>query len=158
MAIENVVFRILSDGTALEQVRADPALVTSAFYEGTRLESPLMLSQRLTLQDVEYNGLSVPAGTPVLMMWAAANRDPEVFDDPDSYRLTRQIQHGATFGGGVHLCPGRNVARMLTEIAVTALTAPDVDIALVGDDHEWAAHSLMRQLTALPVTIRRVHR
>ncbi|NGO43084.1 cytochrome P450 [Streptomyces ureilyticus] len=158
VAIENVVFRILSDGTALEQVRADPALVTSAFYEGTRLESPLMLSQRLTLQDVEYNGVSVPAGTPVLMMWAAANRDPEVFDDPDSYRLTRQIQHGATFGGGVHLCPGRNVARMLTEIAVTALTAPDVDIALVGDDHEWAAHSLMRQLTALPVTIRRVHR
>lgn len=158
VAIENVVFRMLSDGTALEQVRADPALITSAFYEGTRLESPLMLSQRLTLQDVEYNGVFVPAGTPVVMMWAAANRDPEVFDDPDSYRLTRQIQHGATFGGGAHLCPGRNVARMLTEIAVTALTAPDVDIALVGDEHEWAAHSLMRQLTALPVTIRRVHR
>ena len=92
------------------------------------------------------------------MMWAAANRDPGVFDDPDSYRLTRQIQHGTTFGGGAHLCPGRNVARMLTEIAVTALTAPDVDIALVGDDHEWATHSMMRQLTALPVTIRRVHR
>jgi hypothetical protein len=41
---------------------------------------------------------------------------------------------------------------------VTALTAPDVDIALAEDDHEWAAHSLMRQLTAFPVTIRRVHR
>ncbi|MEU5264681.1 cytochrome P450 [Amycolatopsis sp. NPDC021455] len=155
MAIANVAFRLLSDEAAHAQVRADPSLVTNAFYEGTRLEPPLILTQRLTLRDVVHDGVLIPAGSPVGMVWAAANRDPEVFPDADSYRLTRPIQHGTTFGGGAHLCPGRNVARMLTEVAITALTAPGVDVALVGEEPDWVPHSIVRQLRALPVTIRR---
>jgi cytochrome P450 len=156
VAIVNVVYRLLSDEAAHAQVRADPSLVANAFFEGTRLESPLMVSQRLALQDVEHQGVLIPAGTPVVMVWAAANRDPEVFTDPDSYQLTRPIQHGTTFGGGSHLCPGRNVARMLTETVVTALTAPDIDIALAGNEPAWVPHCLMRQMTELPLTVRRV--
>ncbi|MDH6493711.1 cytochrome P450 [Streptomyces sp. SAI-127] len=155
VAIVNVIYRLLSNEAAHAQVRADPSLVANAFFEGTRLESPLMVSQRLALQDVEHQGVLIPAGTPVVMVWAAANRDPEVFTDPDSYQLTRTILHGTTFGGGGHLCPGRNVARMLTETVVTALTAPGIDIALVGGEPSWVPHSLMRHVTALPVTLRR---
>ncbi|WP_128381328.1 hypothetical protein [Streptomyces cavernae] len=72
VAIVNVVYRLLIDEAAHAQVRADQSLVTNAFFEGTRLESPLMFSQRLALQDVEHQGVFIPAGTPVVMVWAAA--------------------------------------------------------------------------------------
>ncbi|MET9914429.1 cytochrome P450 [Streptomyces sp. NPDC006476] len=156
VAIVNVVYRLLVDAAAHTQVRADQSLVTNAFFEGTRLESPLMVSQRLALQHVEHQGVFIPAGTPVVMVWAAANRDPEVFADPDSYQLTRPILHGTTFGGGGHLCPGRNVARMLTETVVTALTASDIDITLASNEPAWVPHSLMRHMAKLPLTLRRV--
>ncbi|MPY55915.1 cytochrome P450 [Streptomyces spongiae] len=158
VALVNVFFRLLGNSAAHARVRAEPSLVTNAFHEGTRLESPLMVSQRLALQDIEYEGVFIPAGTPVVMVWAAANRDPEVFTDPDDYHLDRPVQHGTTFGGGAHLCPGRNAARMLTEIALTTLTAPDLDVALVDHEHAWVPNSLMRHLTELPVTVRRVSR
>ncbi|MEV5835462.1 cytochrome P450 [Nocardia sp. NPDC052112] len=157
VGITNVMYRMLIDQSACARVQSNRALVTNTFLEGTRLEPPLMLSHRIALQDLEYDGVFIPLGTPIGMAWAAANRDPLVFDDADSYRLNRQIR-GATFGGGVHLCPGRNVVQMLTVTAVTALTSPDVDITLAGRTHEWIPHTSMRQLAALPVSIRRKNR
>lgn len=68
----------------------------------------------------------------------------------DSYRLTRPIRYGTTFGGGAHLCPGMNVTRMLTEVAVTALTTRDIELALVDRNPEWVPHSIVRQLKQLP--------
>lgn len=156
VAIANVLYRLLIDEAAYAQVRADQSLVSNAFSEGIRLESPLMVSQRLALNDVEYQRVFIPAGTPVVMVWASANRDPEVFTDPDGYQLTRPILQGTTFGGGGHLCPGRNAARMLTETALTALTAPDIHISLESSEPAWVPHSLMRHMSELPLTLRRV--
>ena len=155
VAIANVLFLLLSDPAAHQRVRAEPELVTNAFYEGVRLAPPLMLTHRRTLRDVEYDGLFIPEGTPIGMIWAAANRDPAVFDRTDSYDLTRTVQAGATFGGGVHLCPGRNAARMLTEVALAGLTAPGVEITLAGTEHAWVPDSGARQLAGLPVRLKR---
>jgi cytochrome P450 len=66
VAIVNVLYHLLIDEAAHTRVRADRSLVTNAFSEGIRLESPLMIIQRMSLQDVEHRGVLIPAGTPGL--------------------------------------------------------------------------------------------
>ena len=155
VGIANATLLLLSDAAACQRVRAEPELVTNAFYEGVRLAPPLMLTHRQALRDLEHNGVFIPQGTPVGMIWAAANRDPAVFDRADSYDLSRPVQASATFGGGAHMCPGRNAAKMLTEVALAGLSAPGVEITLAGTGHTWVPGSGIRQLAELPVRIRR---
>ena len=82
IAVANAAHCLLSDPSAVERVRRDPSLAAAAFTEGTRVAAPLMLTTRMALDDVEHDGLRIPAGTPVTMVWIAGNRDPEVFDEP----------------------------------------------------------------------------
>jgi cytochrome P450 len=88
------------------------------------------------------------------MVWAAGNRDPRVFDEPATYRLTRPAHRTTTFGGGAHICPGRSAARMLSEVALRVLMSSEVRVELVGGMHRWIPGSAIRQLDAMPVTIR----
>lgn len=154
LALANATYYLLSNPGAHEQVAADPTLVAAAFAEGTRLASPLMLTTRMALDDVNYDGLAIPAGTPVTMVWAAGNRDPEAFDDPHRYRLDRGLRLSTTFGGGAHICPGRNAAKMLSEIALGVVTGSDFEVELVGDRPEWVPDVAVRYLRELPVRVR----
>jgi len=96
----------------------------------------------MTMEDVEFEGVAIPAGTFVMVNTSAANRDPNVFDDPDHLDITRQ---GAapmqTFGAGAHYCLGANLARrelaealvvMTRRMANVRRTAPAVWKPLVG--------------------------
>jgi len=73
------------------------------------------------------------------MLWAAGNRDPDAFERPNSFDLFRRNQADTTFGGGVHICPGRYVVRMLAQVVLETVFAPDVWIELVGDRPTWMA-------------------
>ena len=114
----------------------------------------MIITYRSALEAFEYRGFSIPQGTPIGMLWAAGNRDPAVFEDPNSYRLMRQQHPNATFGGGIHICPGRNVARVIIDSVLRGLTAPGVAIELTGPV-EWIPRSTMRQPIRMPVVISR---
>lgn len=151
----NCVYRLLSNPAALAQVRNDRSLVTSAVFEGLRLDPPLTLSQRYAMEDFAFEGVQVPKGTQVIMLWGAGNRDPQAFPNPDTYELSRPQRAATSFGGGVRMCMGRSIAQLLIETVVEAVTAPDITVALTGEGCALLPLSLMRQFDTMPVTIAR---
>lgn len=151
----NCVYRLLSNPAALAQVRNDRSLVTSAVFEGLRLDPPLTLSQRYAMEDFAFEGVQVPKGTQVIMLWGAGNRDPQAFPNPDTYEISRPQRAATSFGGGVRMCMGRSIAQLLIETVVEAVTAPDITVALTREGCALLPLSLMRQFDTMPVTMAR---
>jgi hypothetical protein len=97
----------------------EPELLPSAVEEFLRVYSPVTMA-RLATEDVTVNGVTIPAGSRVLMNFPAANRDPEVFPDPDTVVVDRAYNRHAAFGIGIHRCAGSNLARMEMLVALSA--------------------------------------
>jgi cytochrome P450 len=153
-AVAGIMHTLLSDEPSLARVKEDSSLVPSAVMEGLRLHGAALLTQREAAGDFDYDGVAIPSGTALTMLWLFGNRDPAVFEDPNSYKLDRENRNRqTTFGGGLYLCSGKNVVRMLCETAVEVLTRPSVDITLTGD-LQWVPASANHEVEAMPVTIR----
>ena len=90
----------------------------TAVEELLRVYSPVTMA-RLATEDVTINGATIPAGSRVLMNFPAANRDPEVFPDPDTVVLDRAHNRHVAFGIGIHRCAGSNLARMEMQVALS---------------------------------------
>ena len=120
---------LLADPEQTAAVAADPAgLVPAAVEEGLRLIAPIGTQLRSTTQDVEIGGATIPAGEPVALVIASANRDEQRWDDPDRFDLRRVRQQHAAFGFGRHFCSGHAFARQQEAIALRRLfeRLPDV--------------------------------
>ncbi len=152
-AVANVTHSLLSAPEALLQVRANPSLASKAVAEGLRLNPAIILTQREALRDFEYDGIAIPKGSTLSAFWLISNRDPHVFIDPDSFRLDRDNRDKQTeFGGGVYACPGQNMARMFTEVAVRELTRRNVNIIASGPA-QFLASSVLREISTMPIAI-----
>jgi len=90
----------------------DRALVPQAIEELLRFEAPSPVQARYVTRDVEHHGATVPEGSVLLLLTAAANRDERHFDDPDRFDIHRKIDHHLTFGYGIHFCLGSHLARL----------------------------------------------
>ncbi|WP_369138494.1 cytochrome P450 [Modestobacter versicolor] len=133
-------------------VRRDPGLIPNAVNEVVRYESPIRAFGRLAVHDTEIDGVPVPAGSRVLVVYAAANRDERKFPDPDVFDVTRaDAVQQLGFGYGEHGCAGQALARMETESLLAAL-ARSVTRFELGEP-ERALNNLIRALGSLPVTV-----
>lgn len=99
----------------------DPALIVPAVEEMLRFRSPNQLGNRETTQEVEIGGLRIASGTNLHLCIGAANRDPQVFDDPARFDITRKPNRHLAFAGGPHVCVGLTLARMEGRIAIGRL-------------------------------------
>jgi cytochrome P450 len=97
----------------------EPELIPTAVEELLRVYAPVTMG-RLATEDVTVNGVTIPAGSRVLMNFPAANRDPEHFPDPDTVVIDRAHNRHAAFGIGIHRCAGSNLARMEMQVALSA--------------------------------------
>ncbi len=104
-----------------ELVRENPQLVKAAFEESLRWDSPSRMAGRIAMRDVEIDGHVIPAGTRCGLMFAAANRDPRKWTDPDRYDVRRQNLGQLGFGFGVHACVGRVLALLEAEALLGTL-------------------------------------
>lgn len=156
LAVANTLRTLLDHPEVMTELHAEPERISAAVAECLRLEAPVIHLNRIVSADLEYDDLVIPAGTKVLMMWAAANRDPEAFSDPDRFDLTRPQQGVTTFGGGAHICPGRFVASLVAKSLVEALVAERVQIRAAGDIDDWISNHAMCQLRHLPVILERM--
>ena len=119
-----------------EQLRNDRSLIPNFIEEALRIESPVKGDFRLSRVPTAVGGVHVPAGTTVMVLQGAANRDPRRFDDPAAFDPARKNarQHLA-FGRGIHSCPGAPLARAETRVAIERLLDPTADIKISERAH-----------------------
>jgi cytochrome P450 len=149
--------RIVAEDRALaDALRSEPAAIPYFIEECLRLESPIKGAFRLALRDTRLAGVDVPAGSIVMAMNGAANRDPRVFEDPDRFDAKRpNARRHLAFGHGEHFCPGASLARTEARISVERLLARLDDVQLVDPSAlSWAPSFLIRGLDALPLRFR----
>jgi cytochrome P450 len=136
----------------LELLRDDHSLVHQAVDEVLRFEPAALSTTRHTTVDVEVRGRVIPAGQNVLFSLAAANRDPDRFDHPDEFDITRPDIRPLTFGAGVHNCIGAALAHMEAEIALIALIDGAPELRLRDEHCTWQqANPTIRRPTSLGV-------
>ena len=131
--ITNCVWRLLQDRSLWERVVADPNLVNAAIEESLRFDPPVLGLYRTTTHDVELHGKRIPENAKVMLHYAAANRDPEAFDDPDVFSLDRPQRRHLAFGLGVHFCLGSELARLEGRTALSTLIRRFPKLSLEDD-------------------------
>ena len=120
--IGNGVVALLRHPEQLERLRTDPDLWPSAIEEILRFDSPVQMTARTALCDVEMAGQRIATGNMVALLLAGANRDPQVFTDPDRFDITRpNARDHVAFASGVHACLGAALARIEGTTALRAL-------------------------------------
>jgi len=105
----------------LARLKADPRLMPTAVQEMFRFESPLPFFDRYAAEDVEIGGIAYPRGTRFGLLYGAANRDPERFENPDDFDVGRTPNRHLAFGGGAHFCLGNHLARLDMDVIFTTL-------------------------------------
>ncbi|MDG2027696.1 MAG: cytochrome P450 [Acidimicrobiales bacterium] len=135
------------------QVLEDRTLVRSVIDETLRYEPTGHAVARYTMTDVDYHGTTIPAGSAVLLVVAAANRDPRRYEHPDRFDIHRpDIQH-LTFGYGLHYCLGANLARLEGQVALDEFLKRFPEWELDYDEMQLAPTSTVRgweQMTIIP--------
>ncbi|THA27766.1 cytochrome P450 [Streptomyces sp. RKND-216] len=135
--------------------RGDEAWLAGAVEELLRWDGPVeMATWRFATRPLEIGGRQIAAGEPVLVVLAAADRDPDRFGDPDVLDLARSDNQHLGYGHGIHYCLGAPLARLEGQIALSALFGrlPDLQLASNPDDLRWRGGLIMRGLRTLPVT------
>ncbi|GLP79863.1 cytochrome P450 [Mycobacterium antarcticum] len=132
-----------------EQVRDDPELLGAFIEETLRYESPFRGHYRHVVRDTTLAGVDVPADSRLLLMWGAANRDPQQFDSPNEFRLDRSGAKGhITFGKGAHFCVGAALARLEAQIVLRMLLE-QTEWIQADDVGQWLPSILVRRLDYL---------
>jgi cytochrome P450 len=151
VAASTCVFMLLMHPSYLEKVRSDDTLIRPAVHEALRLLSPLTVTLKLARQELEFGGVHIPTNTPVVMLWAVGNRDPGVFADPDRYILERNHGFESTFGGGAHICPGRHVADMISQVALREVLKHPWQLEPGALPPPFIGRSILSQLRSLKI-------
>jgi cytochrome P450 family 142 subfamily A polypeptide 1 len=135
-------------------LRAEPERLPVAIEEMVRWVSPLLNMRRTATEDVEIGGRKIRKGQQVLLMYAAANRDESVFEDPERFDITRHPNPHVAFGIGAHFCMGANIARMELRCMFDAILnrLPRLERAGSGPV-EISAPAFACGLTTLPVRV-----
>ncbi len=134
-------------------VHDDRGLVNNTIEEVLRYESPSPVQARLTMEDMEFHGTTVPEGSAMLLLNSSGNRDERHFPDAERFDVRRDIDHHLAFGYGIHFCLGAALARLEGRIVLDELLNrfPEWDVDL---DTAVRGHtSTVRGWESLPVTI-----
>ncbi|MBN9669591.1 cytochrome P450 [Roseibium aggregatum] len=149
----NGLLTLLKHPDQFEKLRADRSLMPRAIEEMLRFESGSAIIPRAGVEDFQCGDVTIPAGSLAIGLVGAINRDPARFDDPDTFDITRKPNHHSAFGGGPHICIGKALARMTTEVAFNALMDRFSGIELAGEAEWWTDRSDQRGLSTLPLKL-----
>ena len=143
---------LLGDDDAQRALRADPALAPGAVEEMLRWWTPVMTFRRTVTREVELSGVSLQRGDKVVVSFASANRDPEVFVDPDVFDITRpNAKRHLAFGAGPHVCLGAWLARSMMTTMFTRLIERTSWVRAAGEP-VWLQSNFQRGVKRLPIT------
>ena len=149
--IGNGFLALLRHPGQLERLRADPELIPGAVEELLRFDPPVQTGFRCVLADCEVNGQALRRRENVFLLLGAANRDPEVFEDPDRLDVGRRASGHLAFGSGIHHCLGAPLARLAGRIVLEMLLERFRSIKLAGHRPRFRPGVVLRGLESLPV-------
>ncbi|MGR6917525.1 cytochrome P450 [[Actinomadura] parvosata] len=148
-------YMLLQHPESMEALRADPDKIGNAVEEMLRYFTIAELAMaRVAREDVELSGTVIPAGSGVVMLANAGDRDPEAFEDPDRFDIDRDARSHLAFGYGPHQCLGQNLARVELEIVFNTLLrrVPGLRLAVPAEELSFKDDSTVYGMHELPVT------
>ena len=151
--IGNGMYTLLSHPRTLAEVHSHPELVPNAIEELLRFESPIQAIPRGVKADIDFDGEVIPAGSSLVFMIGAAQRDPCQYDEPDRLNVHRQHIRHLAFGADAHVCLGATLARLESQLAIGALLRRFPTLALVDDRPDWGSNFAIRGLNSLRVRL-----
>lgn len=136
-AMSSLIFQVFSDPDIRDQLMRDPDRIPTAVEETLRLRPSFFGFFRRAKTPTAVAGVEIAAGDDVYLSWAAANRDPAMFQSPAEFRMDRGRNRHLTFGFGIHTCPGAPLARMELRVCVEQLLRRLPDLRLGVDELEY---------------------
>ncbi|HAC80414.1 MAG TPA: cytochrome P450 [Deltaproteobacteria bacterium] len=158
-ALLGSAIRLLAEDPELaDELRCEPTRIPAFIEEVLRLEPPFKFHYRSVRRACELGGFALEAGDRLMLLWAAANRDPAVYDEPEQLQLDRtHPRHHMSFGRGAHFCVGAHLARLEARVVLEELLGSTNGFQL--DDSEKVRHAnsiFVRRLAHLPIRLQAV--
>lgn len=150
--LANLLFCFADNPLEWSKLRAQPTLTPAAIDEVLRFTSPVHTFCRTTALDARVADVSLPAGTKVLCVMGAANRDPARWEEPERFDITRSPRPHIAFGSGIHVCVGQHVARQEVAVLLAALVARVHSIEVAGTP-QWRPGNAVHTLARLPLSL-----
>lgn len=149
--ISNAIWLFARHPEQWDLVRRDPSLIRHAINEALRLESPIQRFTRVATTDHEIDGVLLPEGSRVMLLYGSANRDDRKYAGADRFDVTRRPSDHLAFGFGEHACVGLNLARLEMQLLFTQLVEKVERFELLG--YERALNSSLRGMARLEVRV-----
>jgi cytochrome P450 len=131
----------------------DPSLMSKMSEEALRMVSPVMHMRRTAREDTELNGQKIAKDEKLVLWYGAANRDPDIFPDPDTFNMHRDnVEKHVAFGHGVHKCLGSRIAKMQLRMAFERIFDRFPDIAWTGKQ-TISPNALVHAISSLEVNL-----
>jgi hypothetical protein len=149
--IGNGLLALYNNRDQLELLKSDLSLMPNAVEELLRYDSSVQLSGRTASVDMDVGGVAIKAGEQIITSLGAANRDPAVYENPDTLDITRKNIKPLSFGGGIHHCLGAQLARLEGDVALSTLLKrlPNFELDDPGNPR-WRPTFTLRGLISLP--------
>jgi cytochrome P450 len=150
--LANTLMLLARHPEQLARVKRDPSLMGGAVEESLRYESPVQMAARVALQELEIDGHRIARDESVVVLLGSANRDPEVYENPDVYDIGRMPQQILSFGGGIHFCIGAMLSRLEVNSALNKFLARAPEFRVEDVDHpHWLPQFAFRRLRHLDI-------
>ena len=152
-AMASLVYEVFSKPQVRDELKREPSKISNAIEEALRLHPPFFGFFRRATKATQVGGVEIPAGADVYMGWAAANRDPKVFEAPTAYQVNRPHNRHLAFGFGIHSCPGAALARMELRVLLEELLRrlPDMRVEVDNPVYNFGGGDYAF-IATLPVT------
>jgi len=148
--IGNAILALLEHPEQLALLREEPARIPGAVEELLRYDGPVQLTSRMVTEDRELRGRPLRRGQQLVLLLAAANRDPAQFEQPERLDVARADVRHVALGHGIHFCLGAQLARLETALALEALATRFPRLRLAGPV-VWGDHTVLRGPRVLPL-------
>lgn len=149
------VRNLILNPSELAKLKADPGIINAVVEESLRYEPPIDITGRVVSFDGEIAGCPVAKGKSVMVSLRGANHDPEIYEDPHRFDVSRKHRPHVAFGGGAHICIGAPLARLEAAVALVKLfdRFPDLKLAHPDETPAWRAMPFFRGMETLQVIV-----
>ena len=151
LASGHLLYNLATHGDQWDMVRENPDLIPSAVLENMRHSAPARWFSRVAAKEYAVDGMSIPKGARVMILYGCANRDERRFENPDRFDVTRDARDHLGWGTGPHMCAGMHLARMEMEVLLEALV--EADVRLEAGEPVLAANAGLYGFAELPLRL-----